>query len=169
MIGMTDEVVVVDYSTDDPGRQFPPQIVARLNQTFERHNWARSFAEARQAGQRTVGPHSAVGRGWIPLIVELDARLSELDPNYRIEQIKEKFGLLRYYATPSTGSGRAYDQTLGQSLIVNEEAAALNDNLHALIHEAENQSGTICEICGEPGKLIGEHWLKVRCEEHIGV
>jgi hypothetical protein len=39
----------------------------------------------------------ACDSGWYPLIVELDAQLCALLPNYAIHQIKEKFGGLRYY------------------------------------------------------------------------
>ena len=36
-------------------------------------------------------------RGWYPLLVELDEQLGTLFPNYEIQQIKEKFGGLRFY------------------------------------------------------------------------
>jgi hypothetical protein len=36
-------------------------------------------------------------RGWYPLIISTDAQLRELLPHYKIHQIKEKFGTLRYY------------------------------------------------------------------------
>jgi hypothetical protein len=39
-------------------------------------------------------------RGWYPLLVELDEKLSTLLPNYIIHQVKEKFGGLRYYWEP---------------------------------------------------------------------
>ena len=35
--------------------------------------------------------------GWYPLIIETHAKLMHLAPDYIIEQIKEKFGTLRYY------------------------------------------------------------------------
>lgn len=37
------------------------------------------------------------GRGWYPLLVELDEQLRALLPNYVVHQVKEKFGGLRYY------------------------------------------------------------------------
>ncbi len=37
------------------------------------------------------------GRGWYPLLVELDEQLRTLFPNYELHQVKEKFGGLRYY------------------------------------------------------------------------
>ncbi len=36
-------------------------------------------------------------RGWYPLLVELDEQLRTLLPNYVINQVKEKYGGLRYY------------------------------------------------------------------------
>jgi hypothetical protein len=37
--------------------------------------------------------------GWYPLLVELDEQLQTLLPNYKLHQVKEKFGGLRYYWT----------------------------------------------------------------------
>jgi len=39
--------------------------------------------------------------GWYPIIVELDAALTALDPNYEVHQVKEKYGTLRYYCDPA--------------------------------------------------------------------
>jgi hypothetical protein len=36
-------------------------------------------------------------RGWYPLIVELDEHLAALFPEYQLEQVKEKYGGLRFY------------------------------------------------------------------------
>ena len=40
-------------------------------------------------------------KGWYPLVVGLNEQLSQLDPDYQLHQVKEKFGMLRYYAEPS--------------------------------------------------------------------
>jgi hypothetical protein len=37
------------------------------------------------------------GRGWYPLLAELDAELARLLPRYRVYQVKEKFAGLRFY------------------------------------------------------------------------
>ena len=85
---------------------------------------------------------AGIGQGWMPLVIALDSQLSVLNPDYIIEQIKEKFGGLRYYA-----SGIAFtDQNL--------------------IEEAENKSYSICETCGEVGKLRKGGWLKTTCDKH---
>lgn len=71
-----------------------------------------------------------VGAGWRPLIRGLDANLRELDPDYRIGQIKEKFGGLRYYVDAFTGD---------------------TDEANCLVGAAEELSFKICEDCGAPG------------------
>jgi hypothetical protein len=35
--------------------------------------------------------------GWYPLLIELDEKLAQIEPDYEIHQVKEKFGTLRYY------------------------------------------------------------------------
>ena len=41
------------------------------------------------------------GAGWYPIITVLDAALAELDPDYEVQQVKEKYGTLRYYCDPA--------------------------------------------------------------------
>jgi len=43
------------------------------------------------------GGSNPVGKGWVPIVEQLDKDISELDPDYNITQVKEKFGTLRYY------------------------------------------------------------------------
>ena len=85
-------------------------------------------------------------KGWYPLIIELDVRLAALDSAYRVEQVKEKMGGLRFYIETSSS-----------------QAAAME----ALIDEAEADSETICEVCGATGVLMVDDsnggWLKTLC------
>lgn len=86
--------------------------------------------------------------GWGPLIAELETQLKALSPDYTISQVKEKFGGLRYYATPGD---------------VDEETSK---QFRALINQAEAKSYEICECCGQPGQLSrrGKHgWYKTLC------
>lgn len=78
------------------------------------------------------------GDGWFDIIRRLSERLEPLGAV--ATQVKEKYGTLRFYIF---GGGDAAD---------------------AAIDEAERESETTCEICGEPGRLIGECWFSVRCE-----
>lgn len=68
-----------------------------------------------------------VGDGWIDLIYTLHLQLEYLDPTYSLNQIKEKFGGLRFYFSGNQGVFAA---------------------MQVFAHKAENQSYKICESCG---------------------
>ncbi len=89
--------------------------------------------------------------GWFKLIKELSENiqkeLTKLDINLKkdfyVEQIKEKFGGLRFYVNfiPS-------------------------NKISELIKIAEEKSYTICEDCGKKGKLRGDlPWVLTLCDE----
>lgn len=91
----------------------------------------------------------SINPGWIPLIVDLHKQISSLISDYRIYQIKEKFGSLRYYA----------DFTISIENIKNFEY------LSELIHTTELKSQTICDICTQPGTLRNHSFIyKTRCD-----
>ena len=87
------------------------------------------------------------GEGWIPLILELHQKNLEIDPDYVIYQVKEKFRFLRFYFEPSN-----YD---------------LYEQLEQNVAEYEKKSGLICEFCGGEGefRLFGKYWMKTSCED----
>lgn len=93
-------------------------------------------------------PPIECGDGWFNFLVslfnkiELELIKSNLQGECYATQVKEKFGGLRVYK--STGNDKIYD----------------------LIHEAERESYTICEMCGQPGKLWNKGWLSTLCDEH---
>jgi hypothetical protein len=88
-----------------------------------------------------------VGEGWRPLVRGLDANLRDIDPNYVIGQVKEKFGGLRFYV----------------------DSAPEDEDSHAefykLIHDAEELSFRICEDCGTVGKYgkTNDFWIRTLC------
>lgn len=88
-----------------------------------------------------------IGEGWKPLVIQLDKRLAEIDPDYTIAQIKEKFGGLRFY-TDKVNAGERTEE------------------FKNLIREAEKVSYTICETCGEPGEITQGPWVQTLCKEH---
>lgn len=91
--------------------------------------------------------------GWVSLIDELSSKVTALMTKYNCEikydQIKEKFGLLRIYFNCSDGT-----------------PAEVSNHVDSLVSGAEELSGTICEVCGEPGKLSGKYWVKTVCSKH---
>lgn len=91
----------------------------------------------------------ACSEGWHPLILLLHNRLVGIDPDYRVLQVKEKLGGLRYYIQPSQG----LDEVLYRRLFDVED-------------EAEAESFHICEVCGQPGQLRGGSWYRTLCDLH---
>lgn len=83
------------------------------------------------------------GKGWFNLIDELCQKIKDTNPpeDFKIIQLKEKFGGLRVYTNCST------------------------NEIEKLISEAENKSELTCEICGEEGKITGEYWVKTLCDK----
>jgi hypothetical protein len=84
------------------------------------------------------------GDGWKSLIDPLVSKANELGAT--VDQIKEKYGGLRFYFTPG-------------------EADA--DELEEMIEEAEIASQVTCELCGAPGHTLHNGpWYKTLCKEH---
>jgi hypothetical protein len=87
--------------------------------------------------------------GWLPLILELDKKLSAIDPNYAIVQIKEKFGGLRYYFDCSVDVSQADMEAM-----------------HELEVKYERLSYEVCEFCGSTKNVVTDGgWLKTHCPE----
>lgn len=92
------------------------------------------------------------GDGWYAIIDRLCANIqSHLDWVNRdgekvtqvvAEQVKEKFGTLRFYYR----GGDEY--------------------IRGLVSMAESMSGFTCEDCGAPGKTDGSGWISTLCETH---
>ena len=76
-------------------------------------------------------------KGWYQIVIDCDFELSQLDPGYTILQVKEKFGGLRYYFTPSK---LATEETRAKMLMV------------ALKYE--DIASRTCEVTGQPGVLM---------------
>lgn len=99
-----------------------------------------------------MGCGSGIGEGWMNIIVELDAKIAALVPDYTISQIKEKFGGLRYY--------------IGAL----QEDPGVFDKVYQLIRAAEEKADAACDQCGAPGQMCnptkGSGWVATRCEEH---
>jgi len=99
----------------------------------------------------------AVSEGWYPIIESLCQNIqSHIDfwnKNHEnhpvveqvvVEQIKEKFGGLRFYYQGG------------------------DDTIHGMVRMAEAWSERTCEVCGNPGKKRGSGggWVHTACDEH---
>jgi hypothetical protein len=90
----------------------------------------------------------SVDAGWYPLVIATNQRLAEIDADYVVQQIKEKFGTLRYYCTPSG----------------DDPTQELLDAFDAITDDAQRASAITCERCGEPGTLQKtRNWAKTLC------
>lgn len=92
--------------------------------------------------------------GWDDLLLELDAKLAAIDPNYEIRQAKQKFGELRFYA----GHLDEYYET--------NPSEEEQDEFQRLIDEAEAKSMTTCEHCGKHAERRSGSWIAVLCGDH---
>ena len=94
------------------------------------------------------------GDGWFDILDQLMGNIQHhIDWKNRkgqevaqvtLDQVKEKFGTLRFYYTGG------------------------DDYISGLVTMAESMSGVTCESCGNPGKSTGGGWIKTVCEAHGG-
>jgi hypothetical protein len=95
------------------------------------------------------------GDGWFNLLKDLITNIKDEcdkplfknemnDEMYelKVDQIKEKYGTLRFYTNFS------------------------NSHIDALIRDAEEESSKTCEACGKSAKMRSDHrWYSVRCDD----
>jgi hypothetical protein len=94
----------------------------------------------------------AVGKGWYPIIERLSSNIqqhiewknreSEVVPQVIVEQIKEKFGGLRFYYQGG------------------------DDEISGMVRMAEAWADIACEECGGIGKRRGGGWVRTLCDVH---
>lgn len=87
--------------------------------------------------------YPSVGKGWHPLLWALCEELAGmgLPEGFRVVQVKEKFGGLRFYVSGATRE------------------------IRDVIDRAEACSYTVCERCGEPGTVRSNRsWILTLCD-----
>lgn len=82
----------------------------------------------------TFGKVISCDSGWWGLLESLHREFLEVDPNYRLYQIKEKFGSLRVYFAPSSPQ--------------------FEERLSAIASRHERISQLTCEVTGKAGQLM---------------
>lgn len=88
--------------------------------------------------------------GWFDLIYNLGKEItdycnSQNIPLPKVQQIKEKFGTLRFYYMDKTK----------------------DDYIRELVIKAEEKSESICEVCGKPGiTLVQDGLFYTACDKH---
>jgi len=92
------------------------------------------------------------GDGWYNIIDQLCSNIQHhidwkekqghVVPQVVAEQVKEKFGTLRFYYRGG------------------------DDAIDGMVRMAESMSGVTCEECGAPGTTGGQGWISTLCETH---
>ena len=98
-----------------------------------------------------IGCELAIGLGWLGIVDDLCTKIEqvlagmpeETRTGFFAQQVKEKFGGLRFYTT------------------------YVSDEIEELISEAEAKSFQTCEVCGEPGARRGKGWAQTLCDTHV--
>lgn len=80
-----------------------------------------------------------IDEGWYKIALQCHIELLQVDPHYRILQIKQKFGVLRYYYEPS------------QEYWENHKTVS---SMSAISSKYENLSKVVCEATGRLGILM---------------
>ena len=76
------------------------------------------------------------------IVAEDFREVPESIPQVTLDQVKEKFGTLRFYYTGG------------------------DDEISGMVRMAESMSGVTCEECGNPGETKGQGWVVTLCETH---
>jgi hypothetical protein len=94
----------------------------------------------------------AIGAGWYPILEKLCSNIQHhLDWKEKqgnavtqvvVEQIKEKFGGLRFYYQGG------------------------DDQVHGMVRMAESWAGIACEECGGIGTQRNGGWIRTLCDKH---
>lgn len=87
-----------------------------------------------------------VGPGWVPILEQLHTDVVALDPEYTVDQVKEKFGALRAY------------------LVYQDRG------VEELVEEAIRKSAVTCYDCGKPGEITcreGSGMLLCLCDSCV--
>ena len=123
----------------------------------KQHNWAVKYNEMAQAGKsgnirlfadlvaEEYADKPTIGADYIrerceEMIKNPLRDVPELVPQVTLDQVKEKFGTLRFYYT----GGDEY--------------------IAGLVSMAESMSAVTCETCGNPGEQTRGGWIKTICK-----
>lgn len=139
----------------------------------DKHDRIRAiWQELRQPHNHFFGNHcigDEVGAGWWPILLEtfdcIDDAVKEVPGAiFQIKQIKEKFGGLRIYCRTIV-----QDEVEADHWIESEVGAALRRKISEIIDDAGRKADRVCEVCGEPGEIRNNRWMKTLCDTHDAI
>ena len=119
------------------------------------------------------------GEGWANILRALSAGLTKVTENHAsgsaakaadhhfecgfeivADQVKEKFGTLRFYFHSESKPDVQPEEVDG------DYAKQIEAEIDGMVEMAERMSAVTCEACGRPGVMRGHGWYFVACEEH---
>lgn len=113
-----------------------------------------------------------IGDGWYELLRDMCKEITEAyqkagEPiNLVVDQVKEKFGTLRfYYHFEGQGQPSHADPSGGQVMRFRAEENNLRNEISAAVCKATERSGSVCEKCGKPGALREGRWILTLCDD----
>ena len=127
----------------------------------KQHNWAVKYNEMAQAGKngnaelfadlvaKEYADNPTIDAEYIKKRCEEMIKnplrdVPDLIPQVTLDQVKEKFGTLRFYYSGG------------------------DDYISGLVSMAESMSAVTCEECGKPGTQTQGGWIKTVCTKHRG-
>jgi hypothetical protein len=115
-------------------------------------------------------PHGGIylPSGWRRLLAntleQLDQALdSTTAAQFRVLQIKDKFGELRVYWSLANA---ADDERTGVSVRGDDQRGtqgAPTQAIRRILSMARCRLATVCEVCGRPGEQTGQSWISMLC------
>lgn len=114
-------------------------------------------------------------KGWDGILQQLCGAVNALLDDhqaklFRVDQVKEKFGTLRFYysvagKTKLTIDAQSSEQHLRVANSPKYRKGFPADVIDALIREAEASTCVTCAKCGKPGVLRTQGWHRVACDD----
>lgn len=124
------------------------------------------------------------GNGWFHIIYNLSQDITEIERKYKIkviaDQVKEKFGGLRFYYhinynKPLKERNHWFQKLMYKKRLGKQYWAIINfkkkfwktpeDKISCLVDEAEILSYKTCEKCSNPGSAKGGGWVTTLCDD----
>jgi hypothetical protein len=158
--GMQETCMCWGFDCGDGWFQILNQLMGNIQHHIDwkekQHNWAVKYNEMAVAGKsgnselfadlvaREYSDKPTLSADFIrerceEMIKNPLRNVPELVPQVTLDQVKEKFGTLRFYYT----GGDEY--------------------ISGMVAMAESMSGVICESCGNPGERRGGGWVHTYC------
>lgn len=155
------------------------ELEMKLAEEFSFMHKGLTLAQQRANG-RINDLYSAFGcdcrDGWYELLRSLCTEITQayaeagLPVDIVIDQIKEKFGTLRfYYHIKGKPSGVQAIDFLGQgSVRMMPEGEDIHQTVREIVSRYEEKSGEVCEECGKAGVLrTNLSWIQTLCDDCV--